>query len=120
LWRLIAASSETDTEEQHMAKSMKVRAKSKNGVADIKVLITHPMEGGNRKDKKTGKEIEPHFIQEVVFEVNGNPVVTAQLSGGVSKNPYLNCKAAANSGDSLKVSWVDNKGGMDSIEDKIK
>jgi sulfur-oxidizing protein SoxZ len=68
-------------------KSMKVRAKSKNGMANIKVLITHPMEGGNRKDKKTGKEIEPHFIQEVVMTVNEKPAFTAMLSGGVSKNP---------------------------------
>ena len=100
-------------------KSMKVRAKSKDGMADIKVLITHPMEGGNRKDKKTGQEIEPHFIQEVTFEINGKNVVTAQLSGGVSKNPYINCQVAANSGDTLKVAWVDSKGEGDSIEAAI-
>lgn len=103
-----------------MAKSMKIRAKSKNGIADIKVLITHPMEGGNRKDKKTGEMVPAHFIQEVTFDINGKTVVTAQLSGGVSKNPYLNCKAAANSGDTLKVSWVDNKGTGDSMEKAIK
>jgi sulfur-oxidizing protein SoxZ len=102
-----------------MANSMKVRAKAKDGVADIKVLITHPMEGGGRKDKKTGEEIQPHFIQEVVFEIGGKAVVTANLSGGVSKNPYLNIKTAANSGDKLKVSWVDNKGEKDSTEADI-
>jgi sulfur-oxidizing protein SoxZ len=103
-----------------MAKSMKIRAKSKDGVADIKVLITHPMEGGGRKDKKTGNPIEPHFIQEVLFDINGKTVMTANLSGGVSKNPYLNVKAAANAGDKLKVSWTDNKGESDSTEADIK
>ncbi|MBF0255011.1 MAG: thiosulfate oxidation carrier complex protein SoxZ [Gammaproteobacteria bacterium] len=99
-----------------MANSMKIRAKSKDGVADVKVLITHPMEGGGRKDPKTGNDIEPHFIQDVVFEVNGKAVITASLSGGVSKNPYLNCKVAANAGDTLKVSWTDNKGETDTAE----
>ena len=103
-----------------MANSMKVRAKSKGGVADIKVLVTHPMEPGNRKDKKTGKEIQPHFIQEITFSVNGKTAVTGALSGGVSKNPYLNFKAAGNSGDTLTVAWTDNQGGKDSKEVKIK
>ncbi|QFY90896.1 thiosulfate oxidation carrier complex protein SoxZ [Magnetovirga frankeli] len=103
-----------------MANSMKIRAKSKNGVANIKVLITHPMEGGGRKDSKTGEPIPAHFIQEVVFDINGSTAMTANLSGGVSKNPYLNVKAAANPGDKLKVSWVDNKGESDSIEADIK
>ena len=103
-----------------MANSMKVRAKSKDGVADIKVLVTHPMEPGNRKDKKTGKDIESHFIQEITFSVNGAVAVTGMLSGGVSKNPYLNFKAAANAGDTLTVAWVDNKGETDSKEVKVK
>jgi sulfur-oxidizing protein SoxZ len=103
-----------------MSKSMKIRAKSKDGVADIKVLITHPMEPGGRKDKKTGNDIEPHFIQEVMFEINGKNAITANLSGGVSKNPYLNVKAAGNAGDKIKVSWVDNKGEKDTIEADIK
>jgi sulfur-oxidizing protein SoxZ len=100
--------------------SMKVRAKAKDGVANIKVLITHPMEGGNRKDAKTGKEIEAHFIQEVVMSINEKPAFTAMLSGGVSKNPYLNAKVAAKSGDNLKITWSDNKGASDSIETAIK
>ncbi len=49
-----------------MAKSsIKVRAKVKKGEAKVKCLISHPMETGLRKDKKTGKLIPAHFIQEV-------------------------------------------------------
>ena len=103
-----------------MAKKMKIRAKSKGGVANIKVLITHPMEPGNRKDKKTGKMIEPHFIQDITFSVNGKATVTGQLSGAVSKNPYINVQTAANAGDTLTVAWADNKGQKDSQEVKVK
>lgn len=101
-----------------MSKSMKVRAKSKDGVADIKLLITHPMDP-TRKDPKTGEQLPPHFIQQVIFEVNGKTAVTANLSAGISKNPYLNCQVAANPADKLKVSWTDNKGESDSIEADI-
>ena len=103
-----------------MAKSIKVRAKSKGGVTTIKCLVTHPMEPGNRKNKKTGKMIESHFIQGIDVSINGASVVAGQFSGGISKNPYLSCKAKGNAGDTVKISWVDNKGNKDEIEAKVK
>jgi len=47
------------------------------------------METGQRKDKKTGKLIPAHYIQEVTCQHNGNNVVLAQWGPAVSKNPYL-------------------------------
>lgn len=102
-------------------KSIKVRAKAKGDVATVKCLISHPMETGLRKDKKTGKVIPAHFVQEVTAVHNGNTVMTAHWSGGISKNPYLSFKfGGAKKGDTLKVSWADNKGGSDSIDAKVK
>ena len=46
--------------------SIKMRAKNTDGVTTIKALISHPMDTGLMKDKKTGKTIPAHFIQEVV------------------------------------------------------
>ncbi len=104
-----------------MAKSIKVRAKVKKGMATVKCLINHPMETGLRKDKKTGKAIPAHFIQEVNCEHGGKTVMNAQWSGAISKNPFLSFKfTGANSGDAIKISWVDNKGESDSTEAKIK
>lgn len=104
-----------------MAKStIKARAKSKGGVATIKCLVTHKMEIGNRKDKKTGKMIEPHFIQNITVDVNGKAAVAGEWSGAISKNPYLSCKVKANPGDAVKISWSDNKGKSDSKEVKVK
>jgi sulfur-oxidizing protein SoxZ len=97
---------------------IKIRAKSEAGVAEIKVLMNHPMDMA-RKDKTTGEEIPAHFIQEVVAEVNGKPVLTGLWSAGISKNPYLAFKAKANPGDTVKVSWKDNKGETDSAEEKV-
>ena len=101
--------------------SIKMRAKSKDGVTTVKALISHSMETGLRKDKKTGKKIPAHFIQEVVCEHKGNTVLTANWSGAISKNPYLSFRfTGAAAGDTLKLSWVDNKGEKDSAEATVK
>jgi sulfur-oxidizing protein SoxZ len=105
-----------------MAKStIKMRAKESDGVTTVKALMTHPMETGQAKDKKTGQLIPAHFIQEVTCEHGGNVVMTALWSGGVSKNPYLSFKfSGAKAGDEIKLSWVDNQGDSDSVTDQIK
>lgn len=104
-----------------MANSIKVRAKAKKGVATIKCLISHPMETGLRKNKKTGEKIPAQFIQEVSCEHDGKSVLNAQWGPAVSKNPFLSFKfSGAKSGDTIKISWVDNKGDSDSTEAKIK
>lgn len=102
-------------------KSIKVRAKAKEGVTTIKCLISHPMETGLRKNKKTGKKIPAQFIQEVNCEHEGKTVLNAQWGPAVSKNPFMSFKfSGAKSGDIIKISWVDNKGDSDSTEAKIK
>jgi sulfur-oxidizing protein SoxZ len=100
--------------------SIKVRAKAEGDVTTVKALISHPMDTGQVKDKKTGKVIPAHFIQEVNCEHNGKNVLTALWGPGVSKNPYLSFKMkGGKAGDTLTLSWVDNKGESDSIETKI-
>ncbi|MFQ5644411.1 MAG: thiosulfate oxidation carrier complex protein SoxZ [Thiogranum sp.] len=100
--------------------SIKIRAKVSDGITTVKALVKHPMETGQRKDKKTGKLIPAHFIQEVTCEHNGNAVMTALWGPAVSKNPYLSFKfKGAGKGDTLKLSWVDNKGEKDSAETQV-
>jgi len=105
-----------------MAKNtIKMRAKEKGGVVTVKALMTHPMETGARKDKKTGKMIPAHFIKEVIAEHNGNQVLIAHWGGGVSKNPYLSFKFdGGKKGEAIKISWTDNQGDSDSAEGVIK
>jgi len=96
---------------------MKMRASVSGDVADIKVLMNHPMETGLRKDAKTGQLIPAHFINEVHATVNGKPVLDAQWGGGVSKNPYLGFKVkGAKAGDKVEVSWKDNEGESNKVD----
>lgn len=104
-----------------MASSIRGRARVKGDTTTVKALITHKMETGLRKDKKTGKVIPAHFIQEVTCQHNGNNVLVAQWGPAVSKNPYLSFQfTGGKAGDSVAISWVDNKGEKDSISTKIK
>jgi sulfur-oxidizing protein SoxZ len=102
-------------------KSIRLRASDKGGVATVKALITHPMETGLRKDKKTGKKVPAHFIQTVTGKHNGNEVIVAEWSGAVSKNPYLSFQfAGAKAGDSVELTWSDNKGETDTETTKVR
>jgi sulfur-oxidizing protein SoxZ len=101
-------------------KKIRIRAKMKGDVAEVKALMSHPMETGLRKNKKTGKKIPAHFIKEVVCEHKGNKVLVASWGVAVSKNPYLSFKfKGAAKGDTVKISWVDNKDGSASAEAKV-
>ena len=100
--------------------SIKIRAKVDGDVTTVKALISHPMETGLVKDKKTGQLIPAHFIQEVTCAHNGKNVLTALWGPAISKNPYLSFRfKGAKAGDTLKLSWVDNKGERDSTETKV-
>ncbi len=104
-----------------MSKSIKIRAKIKGDKTTVKCLMTHPMETGLRKDKKTGELIPAHFINEVTAESGGKTVLSTNWSGGISKNPYLSFKFTGGAkGDEVKISWSDNKGGSDSGTAKIR
>jgi sulfur-oxidizing protein SoxZ len=47
--------------------------------------------------------------------------MTAEWSGGVSKNPYISFKFTGGAkGDEIELSWSDNKGGSESMTSAIK
>jgi sulfur-oxidizing protein SoxZ len=98
-----------------MAEPMKMRATLKGDVADVRVLMSHPMETGQRKDG-SGKVIPLHFIQEVAVKVNGKTVIEGQISQAVSRNPVFSFRVKAKAGDKLEVTWLDNKGDSNRTE----
>ncbi len=90
---------------------MKMRAALQGDVAEVKVLMSHPMEPGTRKDAKTDKLVPAHFINQVTASVNGKDVLEAQWGGAISKNPFLGFKVkGVKAGDKVAVNAVDNMG----------
>jgi sulfur-oxidizing protein SoxZ len=93
-----------------MADPMKIRAQMKGDVCEIRVLMSHPMENGQRKDND-GKTIPAHFIQSISVAVNGKTVVSGQTNTSISRNPVFGFKVKGpKTGDKVSVSWKDNKG----------
>ena len=93
-----------------MADPMKIRAKLEGDVLDVRVLMAHPMETGQRKDA-SGKPIPLHFIQTITAQLNGKPVFQAEVSQAISRNPVFGFKVkGAKAGDKLAIVWTDNKG----------
>ena len=102
-----------------MADPMKIRATLKGDIADVRVLMGHPMETGQRKDG-AGKLIPLHFIQEVTVKLNGKTVIEGQISQAISRNPVFSFRVkGAKSGDKLEISWLDNKGATNRTEAAI-
>ena len=93
-----------------MAEPMKIRATLQGDTADVRVLMLHPMETGQRRDGK-GELVPLHYIQSVLIAHNGKTVLDAQWSQAVSRNPFLGIRVkGARVGDKISVTWVDNKG----------
>lgn len=89
---------------------MKMRATANGGVTEIRVLMTHPMETGQRKGPD-GKVVPMHFIQNLVVRVNGKTVVDGQISQAVSRNPVFAFRLkGAKAGDRIEIAWLDNHG----------
>ena len=94
-----------------MAEGMKMRAALQGDVADVKVLMSHPMESGQRKDAKTDTVVPAHFINAVVVSLNGKEVIDSQWGSAISKNPFLGFKVkGVKAGDKFEVKAVDNLG----------
>jgi sulfur-oxidizing protein SoxZ len=93
-----------------MADPMKIRASAKDGVVDVRVLMAHEMETGQRKDA-SGNVVPAWYISDVTASLNGKEVMKAHWGPAISKNPYLQFKInGGKAGDKVTVSWVDNKG----------
>ena len=99
-----------------MADPMRIRAQAAGDKATVRVLMSHEMETGQRKDS-TGKVIPAWYIQEVSASLNGKPVLSAQWGPSIAKNPFLQFNVkGAKAGDKITVSWVDNRGDKRSDE----
>lgn len=93
-----------------MADPMRIRAAARDGVVNVKVLMSHEMETGQRKDA-SGQLVPAHYIRSVAATHQGKPVLSAQWGPAVSKNPYLEFSfKGGQKGDKVSITWEDNQG----------
>ena len=102
-----------------MAEPMKIRATLKDDLADVRVLMVHPMETGQRKDT-AGNLVPTHFIQEVSVRLNGKSVLEGQISQAVSRNPVFSFRLkGVKAGDKIEIAWLDSRGERSQSETAI-
>lgn len=102
-------------------RKIKMRTRAQEGGVELQLMITHPMESGNRTDPKDkDKKVPAHFIQRVMLEHNGKTVLTLDCGGAVSEDPLMGFRLkGAKNGDKLKVSWSDSMGESGSAEGTV-
>lgn len=92
-----------------MADPMRIRAQAAGNNATVRVLMSHEMETGQRKDA-AGKTIPAWHITDVTASLNGKTVMSAEWGPAVSKNPFLQFTIkSAKAGDKVAVTWKDNR-----------
>ena len=93
-----------------MADPMRIRATVVGDSTEVKVLMSHQMETGQRKDAQ-GKTIPAWFIQTVTITHDGKTVLAAQWGTAIAQNPFVSFKFKGGAkGEKVQIAWVDNHG----------
>ena len=99
---------------------IKIPSSAKVGeVIEIKTLITHKMETGQRKDAKTGKLVPRDIITGFVAKFNGEEVFRTKLNTAVSANPYISFFMAVPGAGEFEFIWTDEKGETWSVKEQL-
>ena len=99
---------------------IRVPATAKKGeVIEIKTLITHPMETGQRKDAD-GKIVPRLIVNAFGATYNGKPVITAKLEPAIAANPYMSFFVRVEESGTLKFTWTDDQKQSWTAESKIE
>ena len=101
------------------AARLRVPTTAKKGeLIEVKTLITHPMETGQRKDA-AGKLVPRLIVNTLTVTYNGKPVLNARLEPAVAANPYLSFFVKVEESGTLKFTWTDDNKQSWTAESKI-
>jgi sulfur-oxidizing protein SoxY len=102
--------------EAAVAGNTTIRAKQQADATQVRMLVGHVMESGQRRDE-AGKVIPAWYIQNISMTAAGKPVMQAQWGAAVARNPLLVFSfKGAKVGDKLQLNWADSRGEKKSSE----
>jgi sulfur-oxidizing protein SoxZ len=87
-------------------------------VVEVKTLISHEMESGQRKDKE-GKLIPRKIIKQFTAKFNGKEIMRADWYGAISANPYQAFKVRVPESGTFTFEWLDDDGSVYTAERKV-
>jgi sulfur-oxidizing protein SoxZ len=97
-----------------MATASKPRIKLPEGasigeIIEVKALIQHVMETGNRKTAD-GKPIPRDIINSFTATFAGAPIFSAEFGSGISANPYIAFHMRVPGPGEFEITWTDDQG----------
>jgi sulfur-oxidizing protein SoxZ len=95
---------------KHKPRVKAPKSASAGEVMEIKTLISHEMESGQRKDRKTGELIPRQIVNKFECKYNGEPVFVADMHPAISANPYMAFYVKADKSGELEFLWHDDNG----------
>ncbi|HZP98155.1 MAG TPA: thiosulfate oxidation carrier complex protein SoxZ [Reyranella sp.] len=99
---------------------LRVPSTAKKGeVVEIKTLITHPMESGQRKGAD-GKLVPRLIVNSLAVTYNDKPVVNVTMEPAVAANPYMAFFMRVEESGTLKFVWTDDLKNSWTAESKIE
>ena len=106
-----------------MAEELKPRIKApekaaKGELIEIKTLVSHTMESGQRKDS-AGKVIPRKIINKFTCTMNGQEVFNVNLEPAIAANPYIAFYLRAETSGTLEFTWVDDDGSVTKAQHKL-
>ncbi len=78
-------------------------------IVEIKTLISHVMETGQRKDKD-GQTIPRNIIHTFTAAFAGQEIFKGELQPSISANPYLSFYLRVPGPGEFEFTWVDDQG----------
>ena len=85
---------------------------AKGEIIQIKTLISHKMESGQRVDRKTGEKIPRQIINKFTCSFNGKELFSADWHGAISANPYMSFYTKATESGTFEFTWTDDDGSV--------
>ncbi len=85
---------------------------------EVKTLISHEMESGQRKDA-AGQVIPRRIITKFEAKYNDKPVFSADWQSSVSANPYQSFFVKVSESGTLECAWTDEDGSVYRSTNKI-
>lgn len=90
----------------------------KGEIIEIKTLVQHPMESGQRKDAQ-GNTIPRRIINAVSARYNGKDVFAGKLEPAIAVNPFLAFNLRVEEAGTLELTWTDDDGSVYKSEHKV-
>jgi sulfur-oxidizing protein SoxZ len=99
-----------------MGEPIRIRCRLRGDVAEVQVLMPHPMETGLRVNE-VGARVPLHHITDVAVTLGERRVFAASMGFAVSRDPVIAFRVnGARAGERLRVTWHDSHGDARSDE----